>query len=345
MYGWADNGRYRIEKEPKQRTCDLDGYLDLSKKVRDAKPRAITGEDLEVICMLRQRAHEMNVLIADVITVAKVLRRMKDKRVYAITNNLFRVVMSLQRQRDKVYATLRCFKVLKPEPYEMEYIRKLNSAVVKRVKFLREKILPENIALTPIAEYLEAVGSASLTEDIFREVGSRKKLAELFEEGTQESELDRYVERILAVVAGTGKGDAYKERIAKWYARSERLHAERVAEQELERNERRLEEAEAGLREFREAFQRAISTLEGRTDIGLAQQTMEKLLLKHRGKWMLLRCESRSGRVMRRYYTEKGEWSQKCWHAKAFTEESECLQVLAEVKAAEPWKAYDAVQL
>ena len=345
MYGYAEDEWCKPERKKKQRSYSIDGYMEIADRRGDGTPRAITAEDLETICMLRGRYQDMNVLIADVLTVTMVLKRIGDRRVFAITNNLFRIVMSLQRQRDKVWAVLACFKKLKPEPYEMEFIRELCEAVTKRIRFLRERILPENISLTPIVEYLEAVGSESLTDDVFKQVGNRQQLAELMRTGKQDAAMDEYVAHILEVVERAGTGHKYEARVAKWYARAERIHAAKEAEAERERNERDLELAEEGLAQFRNAFTRAIENLEGRDDIGLPQMTLEKVVLKSRGQWLLLRCEHKHGKVMKRYYTEKGEWSPKCFHAKAFAKEGECRRVLEAEKAQEPWKAYDAVEI
>ena len=345
MYGYAGNGHYRTESGQKQRTYSLEGYISLADKRGDGTPRAITAEDLEVICLLRTRYQDMNVLIADVLTVSKVLKRLGDKRVFAITNNLFRIVNSLHRQRNLVYATLKCFKKLKPEAYEMGYIRDLCDAVAERVKFLREKILPENISLTPIAEYLEESGSVSLTDDVFKQVGNRQRLAELMRSGEHDEAIERYVAHILEVVERAGTGKRYEERVAKWYARSEKIRAAKEAEQELAQNERDLQLAEDGLRQFRQAFLSGVDKVEGRDDIGLPQQTLEKVILRGRGKWVILRCEHKYGKLMKRYYTEKGDWNKRGFNAKAFAGEDECRQALGVLRRAEPWKAYDMVKI
>ena len=346
MYGWADNGHYRVEREPKQRSYSLDGYLDIGMKMAEGKRWNVNAEDVELMLEMRTRAQDMNVLIADVLTVTMVLKRLGDKRVYAITNNLFRVVMSLQRQRDKVYATLACFKRLKPEEYERKFISDLCSACVKRVKFIREKILPENISLTPIEEYLELAGSESLTDDIFKTVGGRQKLAELMKDGKQDDAMEAYAAHILDVVAKAGKADVYQGRIAKWYARSERIRSDREKELETEKHEAELEKAEEALGQFREALRYAVRELTGRDDAGCPKQTLEKRLAQGaRGKWVLLRCETVYWKQTRRYYTEKGDWNARFLHAKLFASEREAQAVLEAEKAANPWKAYDCVKI
>ena len=346
MYGWADNGHYRIEKKENQRSYSLQGYLDIGMKMRDKIRRVVTEEDLKTIHELKAKAQDMNVLIADTLTVISVLRQIGDKQVYAVTNNLFRIVISMQRQRELIYATLECFKRLKPEEYEKEYIADLCKRIAKRKLFIRDKILPENISLTPIVEYLEEVGSENLSEDVFKVIGTRRELAELLRSGKQEEAIKAYARRIMDVVNKAGRGDAYKERVATWYERSERIRADREAELKTKKHMAELELAEEGLVRVRNALQYAVRELSGRNDIGCPLQTLHKRLAEGaRGKWVLLRCETVRCKPVKRYYTDEGEWGNRFIQAKLFKSENECRNVMKAEKARGPWKAYDCMMI
>lgn len=316
-----------------KRSWNLDGYLNLANKalsVNKAQRTDFSVDDLALTHDLMRKYYDMNILVTEILAINRVLKRLDDQKIYAMTNNLYRVMNSLARQRDKVFVCKCAVQSLRPEPYEVEYLQQIMRDTDKRIQFIRGTILPENLELTPIKEYLELTGAKSLADDIYEKIGNRKELVEIVARaGDPDGRVDRYVAQVLETVRKAGKETAYQERIAGWYERSERIKAEKTAEEKAERDARNLKDAEAYMRYFRSEFNRCIRTLDGNESVGISRISLEKMLNKNgRNVWVVIRCYMYGGNPVYRYYKGGGVWKKMMFGAKVFTDEEEATEVV-----------------
>lgn len=319
-------------------------YLNRGKVSRGKIMRNLSCEEMEWIDLLRKRGRELNALIVELITIRQLLRKMNEPKLFYISENLNRIMFSLKKQRDFAVALKNTIFSVEPYPQEIPLIKDFMTRVETRINYLRNSIIPENLELTPIKEYLEIMGVKDFTEDIYRRFGSRMNMYDANTE--RNDELEQYMMDILLTVHNRGLDDKYKERLSKYIEQEDKRLTQKKLEKKQEKLDKDISLAKDGMDAFQRMFHKGIRSLKGCSTIKMGWQSVEKKLDEYgRDAYVILCCYVFNGKCVYRYVGEDHDLTNTFFKAKAFKEGFEATDIMAELEKKYPEKVFDVVKL
>lgn len=275
----------------------VDDFIKRSKKQID-KLRQQDSDEIDICMDIRRVNKSANLCMTELLFVKEVIKRFNYHDLYYVVMNFERIINSVHKQRNFMYALFCAISRTKPSEEEKNAIKSTISKFYKRIAFIHEVPIQENIKLTPIQEYLDIIGETNFMEEI-REIMPTGK--EIFESMTNGS-MDRLISSMLTTLKNEGKDELYKGRLSE-YTKMIRERCEKEKEErEKERTANAKSEAENGIGLFIELFCRGIRNLKTETSIHLTERSIrEHLNAGHRGKFCILCCGYRNGKIMYRY--------------------------------------------
>ena len=324
-----------------RRSYDLDGYLNLRKRDENQANRKLSSDDFAVLMELKNASHEINSLITELIVIRRILELIGDSKLYSIICNLNRVIFSLTKQRDKEVVVKHTYSTVPPLPYEVGYVKKFIKDIRKRVAFIRNVIVPENLELTPIKEYLEVTGKNTLLQDIREKIGDHKAMFCATRE-----QLDAYAGDILKAITEAGLMDSYKERLDAYHKRDEERTRMVKEEKQREATAEKHEMAEQCMEQYQYLFNRAMRTFRPCEEIGIKVGSVAAKLDVHgRNSWMVVRCDICNRGPRFRYYTSRKTWEKLFGSGAVYKNEKEAEEIAEKYRQQNPDKVYDVVKL
>ena len=324
-----------------RRSYDLDGYLNLRKRDENQANRKLSSDDFAVLMELKNTQHEFNSLVTELIVIRRILELIGDSKLYPIICNLNRVIFSLMKQRDKGVVVKYTYSTVPPLPYEVGYVKKFITDARKRTTFIRNAIVPENLELTPIKEYLEVTGKNTLFQDIREKIGDHKAMF-----GATREQLDSYAGDILKIITEAGLMDSYKERLDAYNKRNEERARVIKEEKQREATAEKHEMAEQIMERYQYLFNRSMRTLGACEEIGIKTGSVAAKLDVHgRNSWMVIRCDICNRGPRFRYYTGRKTWEKSFCSSAVYKEEKEAEEIAEKYRQQNPDKVYDVVKL
>lgn len=322
----------------------LYGYLDRSNAKRDRPIRNMTSEELERSDILRKRIKDMAILITEMITIRNLLRTINEPKLFYIQNNINRIMFSVVHQRDFAKSLRRAFMTVQPMPYEEPLIKDFISRVATRIDFLRGTIIPENLLLTPIQEYLEIIGEKDFTADINAKFGNRTAM---FDANTgKNDEIEHYAADILLTVHEHGLDDKYRERLNRYIEMENRREENKKQERKAEKDRRDMELMKDGMDAFQRMFNKGIRTLKGCETIKMGFWTIEKKISEYgRDGYVLLCVYVHNNKCVYRYGGEKNDLVPTFYQARIFKDGFEATDAMAEMEKKYPDRLFDVIRI
>lgn len=321
----------------------LDMYLRKYDKTKQNPIRRMTSEDTRTLVDLNDLQHEFNMLMTELFTVKDVVKAMGDRRLAYVVSNLFRVINSLMKHRDKVRVVRYAWCAIRPEEDEEQGVKTFIRQSRERIRYIGETVLEENAKLTPLTEYLEVRGK-TLKEDIYGFFGSRSAMY-----GATRGEndlMDKYVGHILTVLEESGKKTLYQERLERYVRqRDERMEAIR-AEKQAEKNAVLQKALRDGMDVFRSRFNCAVFNLKDDGSIGVSLMSIEGMIRRHgRNAYVILRTSVHNGKIYFRYMKDGGNYTRSFAGAKAYRTEGEAEKERERLQKKEPWKLFEVIKI
>lgn len=262
------------------------------------KLRQLDNDETDICFDLRRVKKAANLCMTELCFVKEVIKRLNIHDLYFVVMNFERIIHSVYKQRNLMHALFSAVSQTKPSEEEKKAIKRSISDFYKRISFINEVPIPENIKLTPIQDYMDVVGAANFLEEIRAIMPTGK---DIFESRTNGS-MDSLISNMMTTLKNEGKDELYKARLSEYikmvHARCEKEKEERSKE----RTAKAKNEAENGIGLFKELFCRGIRNLKTEKSIHLEERSIrEHLNAGHRGKLCILCCGYRNGKIMYRY--------------------------------------------
>lgn len=255
--------------------------------------------DIVIMNKLRSLRREFGYLIIQLVCVVHILNRLD---IELPAKNINRAIGSLRKQRKFISLARDSYKKKAPSEKEITAFKALITSCEKRLDFVRQTILEENLKLTPVMEYLEIKG-CSLKEDIMNHFNDIEAII-----NAEDDDYAPYVEEILQTVKVNGKADAYMVRLAE-YQRIEAARQKRIDEERNDRkNEREKAVSEDGMTIFISHFRDCLYYMRGDAVIHLAMPGLRNALQLHDRlhSWVVLVCSCWAGKPVYRYAYTSG---------------------------------------
>ena len=323
----------------------LNDYLNRTKGKRERSfRRELNAEELEWLDKLRKRYKELNTLIAELIAIRCIIRAIREPGFFYITENLNRICFSLVKQRD--FGQALRYAIMSEVPYEWEIplIRNHITAVETRIRYLRETVIPGNLILTPVQEYLEIAGKKDLFLDIHDRFPDGYVLFDA--SSGKNDELEQYAMDILLTVHESGLEERYRERLRAYVEAEEARQKKQKEEKRLEKLEKDISLAKDGMYAFQRMFHKAVRTLKGCDKIKAGFQTVQRRLDEYgRDSYVVLCCYVFQSRCLYRYVGEGNTLVASFHKARIFKDGFEACEVMEKMEQAYPNKVFDVVKM
>ena len=179
---------------------ELNQYLDRARQEDGAKTiRKLTADELEAIHELGKQYKEFNRVIMELLVIINVLTRLRQTELYYIVANARRIIQSLARQRNKGYVIKKALAIVKPKDDVMPEIRRFIAVSRRRMDYIRQTIIPENLDLTPIKEYVKLIGAESFASAVYERFSEPRKSSAIMT--TRDWSTLSFSERIIAPIS------------------------------------------------------------------------------------------------------------------------------------------------
>lgn len=275
----------------------VDDFLKRSQK-QYGKLRQLDSDETDLCLDIRKVRKSANLCMTELLFVKETIKRTGISDLYYVVMNFERIIHSVYRQRNFMNALFAAVSTTKPSEEEKKAIKHSISDFYKRISYINEIPIPENIKLTPIQDYLDVVGAENFLEEIRAIMPTGK---DIFESRTNGS-MDSIISNMMTTLKNEGKDELYKARLSEY---TKMVHARREKEKEersKERTAKAKNEAENGIGLFKEMFCRGIRNLKTEKSIHLEERSIRAHLnAGHRGKLCILCCGYRNGKIMYRY--------------------------------------------
>lgn len=325
----------------KKRSYTVHGYIALGKSMQDKTRRNMNADDLKMFRDMMAIRKDYNLIAFETLALIAIMKKIGNPKLYPIIINMGRVCNSALKQRDLCYAVSETFVRVEPMIYEVGYINRMQKQMLDRISFVRSYIIPENVLLTPIQDYLEAVGAKCFEDAVVGYYGNRH---EVYRATHDDAEVEEFILNLYETVNAAGKGDAYRERLDKYFERNEKLRESA----EIEKKEKRMRSdraiADDGMYEYRKLFWKTVRAMETCAKIGVSRQAMEKMISKHsRNMFVVVRCHAFHDRPIYRYLKPDGSWGLTMASAEVFKSEAEANGKVVQFSDQHPEHAYDVI--
>lgn len=322
---------------------DLHEYVTRANAREDRTVRKLTPAEFETMLNLREDEKAINLCMTEMIFTKAVIYKLKINDLIWVMNNFGRIISSLGKQKDLLYAVRASFSYCKPDADEMKAIKKLSEDIRKRIDYLNKVPVPENIRLTPIQDYMDLLGADTFIREVKTVFPASKDLYQAQKNG----EIEKYITDMLDTLEQAGKADLYKERLGAYVSMVQKRKEKAEAEKEAEQFEIAKNEAENGIDLFRELFFKGIRNIQGVEKIGLAKTAITHHLIHgHRGKFCILCCGlAKNGKLMYRYMKKSGEASKSFQGCALYNDLAEAGEALKGFQTIYPDRAFTAVAI
>lgn len=329
----------------------LKGYLKREKEQYQKHPdkgmRNLTIDEVSFYLETKDLYKQMGIMITELIVARRLLDKHGDRTLRYISNNLYRIAASLSSQRKLLSAVQISYKSVAPRVEEMNAIRKTMTDIYTRLEYLNKTIVPENVMLTPIQEYLNIIGGTDAFRkelyDIFRSV---KDLVDT--QKNEPEEFAKYAEHIFKEVQKNGLEDEYRERLSE-YVRIEDARRMKVEAEKLhEKTEREHNDAEQGLVIFEREFYKCLRELKSNDRIGISEKTIASIVQRKNGRagHYILCCKIHpSTGLVFQYVSSSGYLTKSLGSATRYVDTEKMQTMLEKMREKYPNMAFDTVDL
>lgn len=275
----------------------VDDFLKRSQK-QYGKLRQLDSDETDLCLDIRKVRKSANLCMTELLFVKETIKRIDISDLYYVVMNFERIIHSVYRQRNFMNALFAAVSTTKPSEEEKKAIKHSISDFYKRISYINEIPIPENIRLTPIQDYMDIIGAKSFLEEIRTLMPTGKDVFEARANGS----MDNLISKMMTTLKNEGKDEIYKGRLFE-YTQIIRERAKKEREERAkERSEEAKKEAENGIGLFKELFCRGIRNLKTEKSIHLEERSIRKHInAGHRGKLCILCCGYRNGKIMYRY--------------------------------------------
>ena len=285
----------------------INHYLDKGQSLKDQPNRDLITSEYLIVKAYQRIYKEMNLLITEVLAIAMFIDKLGNSDLNYLVYNLYSVRGSLLKQRNKSYVVLNTFLVLKPNDRELAAIKRFINLLQSRIEYVRASVIPYNLELTPIQEYLEICQGKKMREDLYDWFGGVEKIAAVNSGGNSAS-MEQYLDHILDTIDHAGKTQDYKDRIAVLVKRRTD-HFHKVEQEKLEKRQKKQQEnGSVGMMEFHKMFNRAVFDLRGCERINMPASVIKARINEYgRDCFFVLCCYVYGNHFVFRYLGEDDE--------------------------------------
>ena len=323
----------------------INDYLDRSRALSPLTTlREMSDVESGVLGAIDKQKKELSKLLMELITISQLLKRFTIQVVgtHYLVCNMENMSRSVRKQRDKLMLVRKFFLYVKPSANELMSIRVMIEEISKRIRHIRVHVVPGNLELTPIKEYMEIKGIKSFTDDIYAYYGSSKAV---YEASINDQHVT-YADMIFETVAKAGKLGGAAERLA-GFVDSEKA---RVYKQRQENTAFKIRQkhdaATNGMTLFTQNLYRCVRTLEASKPYGITGRAVsEKFSRNIPDECIILCCyELKGGHFVFRYINAEG--GQECFLKEAHIFSSdEAKEMVGSLGVKFPFKAYYICEL
>ena len=267
----------------------------------NATLRQLTNEETEIVLDLRKIKKSANLCMTEMMFVKEVIKRLNITDLYWVVMNFERIIHSVYRQRNMAHAVFAAVSHTQPSDEEKKSIHYFISSFEKRISYINEVPIPENIKLTPIQDYMDIVGASNFLEEIRTLLPTGKDIFDARTNGT----MDNLISHMMQTLSDAGKDRLYKKRLDEYVdiirKRAEKDRAERLEE----RNRKRKSESENGIAVFKELFCKCVRNMNSEKKINLSENAIRSHLnAGHRGMLCILSCGYINGKYSYKYVSD-----------------------------------------
>lgn len=278
-------------------------FIDDADKASDPDRSAVTKANMMFLMQLRAVILDYNFFMAQLITIQLILSKISRKDFHYLICNTSRIVKSLLTQRNLFSMMRNAASSMVVDPSTKSAFSYMINRANSRCKYLRETVIPDNLSLTPIKEYIEIVGDDSFLSAISKFAKDTKGLLDFQNSGG----LDMFADDILETVNKAGKGDVFRERISAYNNKRVQQDSS-VKTEEFERKSKEKEElAYAGMRKFHSLLNRAIHSRQSCVEIGFMPTNIGRTISKLMNTYIILRCSVNNAGAYCFHYITRAE--------------------------------------
>lgn len=305
---------------------ELEKYMKMYRPNEKRPRRSITAEEVAMVRDFQTISRGMGILVTELLSIIFTLKQFDNPDLKYINSNLGTMVQSLVRQRDYIFALKGAFFSIKPSEVVRKEILRSLLHMEKRIDFIRSTMVPTNIAFTPIKEYLEISGKATIGDDLLEWFGSHAAMIEASENKDSE-EFSKYAKHIANALAESGKASEYESRL---HERAEKI-GQVVSEAKKEKMEQKraavYEQITEGMMDFCRMFSRAVTSVQGNNTIHMSRTALtRKINMYGDGCYFVLCCYTCKKQLRYCYLGEEGQLVKTFFSARAFDNETEATE-------------------
>lgn len=274
-----------------------------------------------------------------------IMRRIASLDSEYVINNLNIMTGSLRKQRDFIVGLKMAFYSARPTDEEFIGIKYALSSAQKRIDYIRSIVLPINLSLTPLKEYLEICGKHELRDDFYEWFGDVKGIVESTKNDDL-AEFDRYVEHIINTLSKAGKAHIYEDRLHKYVQERSEAYVEGKKKQKELKQFIEYEQAVDEMMSFCRMFSRSVEFLESNRAIRMGAKAIKQKISKYGVNcFFVLCCYIYCGRRVYRYLGENGQLVKAFFEACVFESEVEATKAKDQARIVHPEKVFEVAGL
>ena len=320
----------------------LDKFL--SKSPHTSKfVRKLTPEEFERITTMSKLYRDMNSLLTQLITIRTLITAIDNQSLLAVKGNICRMVDSIMKQRDKIYATKATFAVICPTPFESKAIEDLIAKSKQRIEFLEQTIIPENLRLTPIYDYLQ-IKNMTFKEEIKSRFVTQSELIEAMHD---KEILSAYIAEILDTTAQIPNANAYQTRLSDYLsARDKRNNTLSDQYEQRDAEIKRINILKDYMTTFQSAIYSSVYSLRENILIGIKDKGLRSFINANgRDASMLLCCYMYGNKPVCKYVTTDGKLTEHLTHRCSFKTKAQTEQIKTTCATQYPTRLFDIITL
>lgn len=252
--------------------------------------RQMNPAEFEMLSHLSKINRQINLLIMQLSAISSIIDAIDKTEMYAVKCNVWRIIQSLTHQRDKMRATKAAFATIAPNNGELTAIKDMTRSITKRIQFLETVIIPENLKLTPIYDYLE-IQNRTFAEELRIRFPNYIELIDTLQHN--KNALAEYIHEILTTTEQAGHKDDYKERLIQYNHAKAQKDMSAVEQQELrEKENRRISILKDYMQNFQSAFYESLRNIKPNPIIGINTEIglRKAINIYGKGSYVVLCC-------------------------------------------------------
>lgn len=289
----------------------------------------------KVLCdFCSERIDAMYSLISCLIALSQILSHM-DKRYQYICNRLSVSISSLQKQAKYLGCVRSAIEWDDPDDAQLKAVKLCILGVDRRLDYLEEDILVENIKMTPVNAYLNITGQ-TFRSALESEFPTKEELYD-------KEKVYAFADKILAVVKEAGRENEHEEELKKLTVRDDKKHDE-AEKRKMEALKKGKDDADYALGTFIGAFQSGMSQIKTNKKIHLYNDVIRDRINQYGRDCfvVLIAYKSKSGLVYR-YMKDDGGMSTSFRNANIFLDKEEAQNATEQYLQENKYHAAEAV--